>query len=523
MRLAFHVVPCLIWLLLPLGALADPTRGIEISPAPGPPEESFSPGVRLAADLGLVEEEFLVSGQATVYTYNDPPVRDEIIPLDEDVPYTTRIIVRRPPNANQFNGTVVIEWWNSTAGFDTAPVWDPAAEYFAREGIVYVGVTNSTTSLGFLVGGCSLFGILPPTCPTRYVDLSMPENGQAYEISSQLANALKLGGADSPLPVDFDVERVFHAGQSQQGGSMVTYATAFHFPANDGYFIQAASSARRINFGPACGEEDSPPYPDCTPRLQGDDRRVRTDLPVPVYRAMTETDVEGVLASGSRQEDTEFFRYYEMPGTSHTTVHKDIEIIPASLFPPNGLFLEDTCLLPLNTLADGPVLGSYLHNAMWENMQETVRRGTAAPHGDLIETNAANEMARDEFGNALGGIRLPVLDVPTATYTGRNVISPALPPFLQPLLDLFCRLAGSTLPFDDELIHELYPNHGRYVSQVVRATSRLRRQGFLLNEDAKQIRIEAAHSEIGACGLGFELVLALPPLMWLHSRRSGKT
>ena len=35
-------------------------------------------------------------------------------------------------------------------------------------------------------------------------------------------------------------------GQAQQGGSIVTYATAFHSAANDGYFIQAAGSARSI-------------------------------------------------------------------------------------------------------------------------------------------------------------------------------------------------------------------------------------------------------------------------------------
>ncbi len=125
-----------------------------------------------------------MSGAATLFTYEEEPRRGVLVPLEEDVPYTTRIIVRRPVKANKFNGTVVIEWWNSTAGFDTAPVWDPSAEYFAREGIVYVGVTNSTDSLGFLVGGCRLFGLFPPTCGTRYASLSLPANGLAFEMVS---------------------------------------------------------------------------------------------------------------------------------------------------------------------------------------------------------------------------------------------------------------------------------------------------------------------------------------------------
>jgi hypothetical protein len=68
------------------------------------------------------------------------------------------MILRRPASHGPFNGTVVIEWWNSTADFDTAPVWDASAEYFARNGIVYVGVTNSNQSMDYLVGGCR-----PPT------------------------------------------------------------------------------------------------------------------------------------------------------------------------------------------------------------------------------------------------------------------------------------------------------------------------------------------------------------------------
>jgi hypothetical protein len=273
---------------------------------------------------------------------------------------------------------------------------------------------------------------------------------------------------------------------------MVTYATAFHFPANDGYFVQAASSARPINFGPACGADGSPPYPDCTPRLQGDDRRVRTDLPVPVYRAMTETDVGGVLGSGSRQDDSATFRYYETAGTAHTTVHKNVEILPPFAFPPFGLSLEDACLFPINSLADGPVFGSLIYNAMWQNMEDTVVDGTDPPHGDLIEVAGGGGIARDAFGNALGGIRLPQMDVPVASYFPHNAVNPSLPPFLQPLLNLFCVLSGSVTDFDDATLEALYPDHGDYVSQIAQSVNRLKSDGFLLNKDAKKLQFEAA-------------------------------
>jgi hypothetical protein len=474
--------------------------------------DTFPTGFRTLDDLLLAyeEQEYFVSGEATVYTYAEMPVRGEKVVLTEDVPYKTRMIVRRPVDPTRFNGTVVIEWWNSTAGFDTSPGWDASAEYFGRVGIVYVGVTNSTTSMSFLTGGCMLFGFPIANCGTRYVGLTMPENGQAFEIMSQIANLLKHGG-NSPLPEEFEVERIFHVGQSQQGGSVVTYANDFHFDVNDGYFIQAAGTARPINFQPDCAAADAPSYPACTPRLQGEQSLVRRDLPVPVYRAQTETDMAGVLAGDRRQEDSGNFRYYEMAGTAHTVIYKDVVV------PVLGTLLEDFCEFPMNALGDGPVFGSYLYNAMWNNMEKHVRYGTLPPHGSLIVA-FNGVIARDQFGNARGGIRLPMVDVPLATYGPSNSFNPTLPAFLQPLANLQCRLSGRTTGFDQATLNALYPTHASYYDPVVHSVNRLVKARFMLPPDAAKVKAEAALYQV-ACGIGFELVLLLPPLMWLHDRR----
>ncbi|MCH7708987.1 MAG: hypothetical protein IH884_10895 [Myxococcales bacterium] len=544
----------MVVLLLPVGALAGPTDPVTVTLIPQIPPVLdtdpviFSPGIRLVADLvqPYVEEEFFVEGAATVFTYNEVPVPGEIIPFDVDVPYVTRIIVRRPVDPAKFKGTVVIEWWNSTAGFDTAPAWDASAEFFAREGWIYVGVTNASNTIAHLVSGCSLFaGILPSTCLGRYdtpsLTLSMPENGQAYEMVSQIANLLKSTSPENPIPPEFGyVERIFHAGQSQQGGSMVTYATAFHSVVNDGYFVQAASSARRIKDGTSCSDVAALPYPDCTPQLTGDDRRVRTDLPVPVYRAMTETDIgcgppfcdgstdalrpRGVIGGASRQTDVGKFRYYEMPGTAHTPVHKNVEVLPPiRFFLPDGLSLEDTCLHPLNTLADGPVFGSHLYNAMWKNMEWQSRFGVPAPHADLIDV-VDGAIVRDEFDNALGGIRVSMMEVPIATYGPHNTIDTEnVPAPLQGLLGLFCVLSGTRADFDAATLAELYPTHGHYVGKVSHSVLVLFLQRFMLLEDVASVIHDARESDIGnpvsGCGIGFELVFVLPPLIWLHKRR----
>ena len=223
MRTPLPLLIAAIALLLPsLGSAADANSPVSVTLPPSGVGDAFFLPFRLVADLeqDYTQEEFFVSGKSTVYTYNEVPVPGEIVVRDPNVPYTTRIIIRRPTDPNAFNGTLIMEWWNSTAGFDSDPVWQASAEYFAREGIVYVGVTNSTTSIiNMRDGGCSPFpGFLPETCGTRYAALVMTENGQAFEMVSQIAHMLKGSGSENPLFPDYPVERIFHGGQSQQGG-----------------------------------------------------------------------------------------------------------------------------------------------------------------------------------------------------------------------------------------------------------------------------------------------------------------
>lgn len=100
-------------------------------------------------------------------------------------------------------------------------------------------------------------------------------------------------------------------------------------------------------------------------------------------------------------------------------------------------------------------------------------------------------VARDAFGNARGGLRLPELDLPVATYSPNNEVDvDAIPPILQPaipLLNLFCVLSGSVFAFDEATLASLYPSGERYAARYRHHLLVLLWQRFLLWEDAKKL------------------------------------
>jgi hypothetical protein len=127
-----------------------------------------------------------------------------------------------------------------------------------------------------------------------------------------------------------------------------------------------------------------------------------------------------------------------------------------------------------------------------------VREGVAPPQSADIELAdplaVPASIVRDAFGNAKGGIRLPQIEVPTATLDGR-VNAPAKPPPAG--TQNFCSLFGGTVPFAQEKLDELYPAHGLFVERFVKATNALVEQGFWLEPEAQKAREAAAQSTIG--------------------------
>ena len=86
---------------------------------------------------------------------------------------------------------------------------------------------------------------------------------------------------------------------------------------------------------------------------------------------------------------------------------------------------------------------------------------------------------RDQYGNALGGIRLPDFAVPTGEHRG-SIDG-----------DIHESLVGYSRPFTAAELHELYPNREAYLDQWQAALDRGVVDGFILPEDAHAMKAVA--------------------------------
>lgn len=392
-------------------------------------------------------------------------------------PFTTRIVVYRPTSAKRFNGTVVVEWLNVSAGFDTGPDWGAAHTELIREGFAWVGV--SAQAIG-VQGGAATVGGVPPgglkaADPERYRPLSHPGDSYSYDIFTQAGRSVRQ--RHGPAPLGHLVARhVIAAGESQSAFRMVPYIDAIQPSANvfDGFLVHS-----RGGTGAPLSEAPLPSISVPSGTV------VRRDLRVPVMTFETETDLTTLGYLPARQADTRRFRLWGVAGTAHADAYiagigfSDIgdgkaEVALLDVAHATGGPLG--CAQPINAGPQHLVLDAAVHH-----LDRWVRDGTPPPRAPRLDVLAGPPVTirRDDHGNALGGIRTPLVDSPTATLRGDGNRGGA-----------FCALFGSTTPFDPATLRALYPTRTAYLQLFDRATDRAVEAGFLLRTDAK--RLEAA-------------------------------
>ena len=438
-------------------------------------------------DLGQVgyrADEYFIAGTASAYVNNGPLTPNGLwsVSPGTTAAYKTRIIVYRPIEARDFNGSVVVEWLNVSGGLDAAPDWIAGHVQLIREGFAYVGVSAQYVGVE---GGNSIVGLTPMPLkevdPARYGSLSHPGDSFSYDIFSQAAQLVRRPGDLDPL-AGLDVERVIAIGESQSAFRLVTYINGIHPLADiyDGFLVHSRSAG-----GTALAEMPLTPIPVAGPTV------IRSDLNVPVFTLQMETDMTILGFAPARQPDSDRFRLWEVAGTAHADTYTvvggsndlgdspEVAKIVVTAEPIPGII---SCPLPINS---GPQ--HFLVNAAFSALNEWIRSGTPpaiAPRLD-IDFGPPLRIRRDEDGIALGGIRTSYVDAPIATLSGEGQTG-----------SILCILFGTTTPFSADKLTSLYPDHPAYVAAVQASTDAAVAAGFLVPADAALINAAAEDTPV---------------------------
>ncbi len=422
-----------------------------IGPIVGHEDPWGAPAAELV-ERGYRVEEFQIEGSAQGYRLcpgADATVdgRWEVEPYDE-APYRTRILVVRPVEPRRFNGTVVVNWQNVSAGFES----DGPSGNELFEGYAWVGVSAQEVGLYGFPPGMDRYGgrgaaPLIEHDPERYGSLHHPGDQASFDIFSQAGGAVGQyrTGAVDPMG-GLDVCRVVAMGGSQSAMRLVTYYNAFQHTAGvfDAFLLSVW--------------EGRAPRPEEGAIAMGVRTAIRADIATPVI--VVNSEFEATHLAGLPVADTRYLRIWEVAGAPHGV-------------PGAGRDQPDARGRVANRLSIRPV-----HQAALRALHRWLTLGIPAPHQARIAVDDGGSpgIRRDGIGNAVGGIRLPELEAPTHEYRGVAFGTGRAPLF------------GSARPLSADELRARYPDRAAYVDRWYATVDALVECGALRPEDAPAMK-----------------------------------
>jgi hypothetical protein len=377
------------------------------------------------ADRGYVEEEFLVSGTANVY--DDPDGALEVV--DEAMPYTNHVLVRRPERRRDFSGVVLVDILNASNGFPGEDHWRRMWDWAMAEGHAVVGVTSKPIQVDALhnfdperydalswdVEDVDREPIVAdPDDPSSFDPFMVvpgAEEGLAWDIFTQLGNLLESPRAGGLLGGNV-ARTTLLMGQSQSGIYLNTYASHFHDlvtdanrgPVFDGYLNTVGPVLERPL---RQGEEDGfVVVPGSEPAL---------DVPFITVTSEGDASLFGA-ATLAEKELPANRRHWQVPGTPHTdllspVIPADEEIYQAGRLPNTDVH-DPAFRAALNPYPLEPtVIAAAEALVTWSRTHRP-----AAPSAWFDQTDG--KVVRDDAGNVTGGIRYGLVEHPLGRYRG---------------------------------------------------------------------------------------------------------
>lgn len=503
------VLALLAGLAVPM-ARAEDAAAVEPVPVPtvlGPVDDSvglkgepwFDPPFVLeeAEPHPYVSEEFFLEGTARDLL-GDAPV----------AAYKTRILVVRPQQAEDFSGTVVLEWDNVTAQTALNPLFIWNHPYLLREGHAFVSVSAQA------VGVCCSPVSHTAWDPVRYGDLSHPGDTYSFDIFAQAVEAVRSGAtsADTSQHIlgGLEVGNVIATGTSQSASRLHTHLDRIEGirTANiDGYLLDAGGSRSFTR----------PPV-------------------VPTVHFLSEDGLsatEPTAAGASLMGTDDNYRLWEVPAASHADaefsryIEDGLYLTHIAEAPPlpwktwderrysfrygdDGVSLRSGCQ-PLG-YGDNTYPRRYAARAAmdqlirWTAGEDSATDAGGPPASDRgrersknpklspdagepfvpgqpprVEYDAAGEPVRDANRQIVGGVRLPQIDVPVADYLATT-----------------CGLFGHTVGYDPLTLSSLYPSTRVYVDQMEAAIERALAAGSMLAPEAEELRVQLESAVVPA-------------------------
>lgn len=404
--------------------------------------------------LGYEEIEYVAAGTATSYVADELPADGRFeFRAGDRADFATRVVVRRPVTAS-FSGTLLAEWLNVSSGADAAPDWAFVSEEILRSGHAWIGISAQYVGVEG-GGGVIALGDRPPAPglrgadPERYGELHHPGDAFAYDIYTQVTRALR----------DLlEASWVLAVGESQSAFCLTTYANGVQPLTGlaDGILIHSRR-ATAAPLGIAGAGLQMADVADLAPVV------IRDDLDVPVLVVQTEGDLfDRIGYLPARHPDSERVRVWEIAGSAHAD-HYVIGEFESYLGSP----------VPVNRGQQWAVL-----RAAVRHLDTWARGGAAPPSAPVLETTA-DGFVLDEHGLARGGLRTPVVEVPTQVLSGRA----------WPGASIGIGLFGSTTPLAG--VADLYASVDDYLAAYAAATDAAIAAGFVLAEDRDAVLAEA--------------------------------
>lgn len=417
---------------------------------PSPPGRPVTSRQAQLLSAGYVEEEFRLRGQSQAYA-TDGDWNDDghwkLKTRGAPQAYDTRVLVRRPKDPARFNGIVLVEWLNTSLGFDVDGVWIVTREEIEREGYAWVGVSAEEDSVTSL----------KKANPERYAQAVIGNNDHSFDIYDHAAVAIRHAAGQWGRP-DTHV-KLLGMGYSQSASYLFTFINAFQprSQAYDGFYMRGAT--------PAAIPVNAWDFNILMPH-------VRADSQVPLMQLQTEMEV-AVSWPLSKTPDTDKLRYWEVAGGTHFDQHMRDESLIASQA--DAKLTTPTCFKPSSTLRTQVFDHAALHA-----LRTWVINGTLPPKAPRLKRTRVGFVKEDDLGNAMGGLRLPEFDVPTAHY---GIFSNAPSSSLGFWTGFACIAGGSEKPLAADTLRARYPNDEAYLQAYKQHADKLLSEGLLRPAD----------------------------------------